>query len=156
MEVLFCSCEAQALAMRVAQTHARRRGAVKARGCCSFAQLSSSASDARGAAARQCWSAVALMLKSSSSASDARGAAARKRRPIDIRGDHEAMNTVVIGSLRSGIGRTMVNVHDDGPLSIAVLGSGWRRSMQKSKFGCWPAARRDLPLFWPSEATFLL
>ena len=131
MEVLFCSCEAQALAMRVAQTHARRRGAVKARGCCSFAQLSSSASDARGAAAR-------------------------KRRPIDIRGDHEAMNTVVIGSLRSGIGRTMVNVHDDGPLSIAVLGSGWRRSMQKSKFGCWPAARRDLPLFWPSEATFLL
>jgi hypothetical protein len=26
--------------------------------------------------------------------------------------------------------------------------------MQKSKFGCWPAAGRDLPVFWPSEATF--
>jgi hypothetical protein len=28
--------------------------------------------------------------------------------------------------------------------------------MQKSKFVCWPAAGRDLPVFWPSEATFLL
>eukprot|EP01047_Picozoa_sp_COSAG01_P055242 COSAG01_NODE_6127_length_3837_cov_3.282772_3_plen_72_part_00 len=28
--------------------------------------------------------------------------------------------------------------------------------MQKSKFGCWPAAGRELPVFWPSEATFLL
>ena len=42
------------------------------------------------------------------------------------------------------------------PQSIAVLGSGWRKSMQKSKFGCWPAAVQDLNVFWPSEATFLL
>jgi hypothetical protein len=43
-----------------------------------------------------------------------------------------------------------------GPLSIAVLRTTYRKSMQKSKFGCWPAAGRDLPVFWPSEATVLL
>jgi hypothetical protein len=42
------------------------------------------------------------------------------------------------------------------PLSIAVLRTPSAQSMQKSKFGCWPAAGRDLPVFWPSEATFLL
>jgi hypothetical protein len=48
--------------------------------------------------------------------------------------------------------------YSPGPwsLSIAVLRTTYRyrKSMQKSKFGCWPAAGRDLPVFWPSEATF--
>jgi hypothetical protein len=47
-------------------------------------------------------------------------------------------------------------VSSSSPLSIAVLRTSSGKSMQKSKFGCWPAAGRDLPVFWPSEATFLL